>query len=131
MLRSERKSYGYLAFALVGLIMVLVSTPSSAGIYKCTDSTGRKTYSDKPCDGQAEIVDPVKVGTNAAPGPKGNLPGTNALPSHPMPGIAPSSAPQGSNQPKPEEEQRSKESKNPKALSSMVETKTPTSASEQ
>jgi hypothetical protein len=131
MFSSAAKSYRCQGFALVGLIVVMVSAPSLAGIYKCTDGAGRKTYSDKPCDGQIEIVDPMKVGTNTVSGPKANIPsGTRQVPSPQlMPSVARSSAPQGSYQLTSEEEQRLKDLRNPKALSSVLETKTLTSAS--
>ena len=131
MRRNEMKSSRYQGFALIGLIAMLVSAPSWGGIYKCTDSAGHKTYSDKPCDGQIEVVDPMKTGANMVSAPKGNAAtGTGSVASsHPMPGIAPSNPPQGPYQLTPEEEQRLKELRNPKALSSMVETKTLTSAS--
>jgi len=131
MFSSATNSYRCQGFALVGLIAVMVSAPSWAGIYKCTDGAGRKTYSDKPCDGQIEIVDPMKIGVNTVSGPKANLPSrTSQVPApHLMPGVAPSSAPQGSYQLTSEEEQRLKDLRNPKALSSVLETKTLTSAS--
>lgn len=130
MFSSATKSYRSQGFALVGLIAVMVSAPSWAGIYKCTDGAGRKTYSDKPCDGQIEIVDPMKVGANTVSGPKAILPaGASQVPSsRPMPSVGGSSAPQGSYQLTSDEEQRLKELKNPKALSSILETKTLTSA---
>lgn len=127
MFSSATKSYRCQGFALVGLMAVMVSAPSWAGIYKCTDGAGRKTYSDKPCDGQIEIVDPMKVGINTVSGPKVNLPsGTRQIStSH----LMPSSPQQGSYQLTSEEEQRLRDLRNPKALSSVLETKTLTSAS--
>jgi hypothetical protein len=68
------KSSKNLGFALVGLIAVLVSAPGWAGIYKCTDGAGRKTYSDKPCDGEIEVVDPTRVGFNTPSMPKASVP---------------------------------------------------------
>ena len=68
------KSSKCLGFALAGLIAVLVSAPSWAGIYKCTDGAGRKTYSDKPCDGQIEFVDTTRVGFNTASASKVAVP---------------------------------------------------------
>lgn len=63
-----------LGLALAGSLAMLVSAPGWAGIYKCTDGTGRKTYSDKPCDGQVEVVDPTRVGFNTTAPPKASVP---------------------------------------------------------
>ena len=67
MLNVPIKSSKCRGFALAGLIAMLVSAPGWAGIYKCTDGAGRKTYSDKPCEGQIELVNPTQAGSNAAP----------------------------------------------------------------
>jgi hypothetical protein len=79
------KSAKNLGIALAALIAVLVSSPGCAGIYKCTDGAGRKTYSDKPCDGEIELVDPTRLGLNAASASKAGVPNAtraNVLP-HP------------------------------------------------
>lgn len=42
---------------------LLVSMPLSAGVYKCTDASGNKTYRSKPCaEGQNKVELNVKTG---------------------------------------------------------------------
>jgi len=126
MLNSQSNSSRYLRFALAGLLAIWVSAPSWAGIYKCTDGAGRKTYSDKPCEGQIEIVDPMKVGINTVAAPKPSVAtGTASVASpRPIANVATSPMPPGSYRLTDVEEQRLRELKNPKALSSLQETKT-------
>ena len=76
-----------LGLALAGSLAMLVSASSWGGIYKCTDGAGRKTYSDKPCDGQVEVVDPARVGFNTTAAPKASVPIEAHAPEAHAPGL--------------------------------------------
>ena len=86
MLNAPIKSSKCLGSVLAGVIAVVVSASSWAGVYKCTDGTGRKTYSDKPCDGQIEFVDPTRIGFNAPAAPKAGVPIETHVTVSPRPG---------------------------------------------
>jgi Domain of unknown function (DUF4124) len=61
--------------SLIMLIIVLMPSIASAGMYKCKDASGRSTYSDTPCSvGSVAVVKPNNPQvTNVQPAPSESL----------------------------------------------------------